>query len=321
MVNASKILTVSYGTFSCTLEGFDDPFSTMRSIAEYFRDLAADDRFFGAEPPTPDAEMLHRIAEREINRRVEAKVQSNGVVLRQIADDAPRTAPIATPAKTEASTPRKSAGPAPVAAPNRVSGAPESVAAKLARIRAAVARTQGEPLLGSVFADDERAEELPALETEDLSEALAETPEVETSADTPEDTDTRVEIAEDEAAEDDDATQTEDATAEVSLADLPDVIAPPVAVEKDDSEKAAVDEQDETEEVAAAEPEAEETTEVSLADLQDVIEPPVAVEKDDSEMAGVDEQDETAGGRCRRAGSRGNHRGFPGRSAGPDRPV
>ncbi len=156
MVGPSKILTVSYGTFSCTLEGFEDPFNTMKAIAEYFRELAAEDRYFGAEPPVPDAAMLHRIAEREIQRRVEARVQDGGVLLRA-ADPAPAPGAAPVAARPAAPVPQAEAAPAPrVVAPSP--SIEESVAAKLARIRAAVDRAR---IAAPPATDIEDAEELP----------------------------------------------------------------------------------------------------------------------------------------------------------------
>jgi len=87
MVISNKILTVTYGTFSCTLEGFDDPFTTLQMVAEYFRKLAAEDRYFGAVPQAPDPEAIKRIAEKNSNVSIEAEIGSDGVILRPSVDE------------------------------------------------------------------------------------------------------------------------------------------------------------------------------------------------------------------------------------------
>ncbi|WP_394196398.1 hypothetical protein [Litoreibacter albidus] len=202
MVGDSKILTVSYGTFSCTLEGFDEPFSTMKAIAEYFRDLAADDRYFGAEPPTPDTEMLHKIAESTIKRRVAAELAENGVILRQteatpqVAAEAPALAvemPNADVPEQQSQEPKADvmssvadvpAEPQPT--PVRASAIPtitssegrggDTVAEKLQRIRAVVARENAAPV---AFDEDQHADEFgqTAYDAEEIApSALFDTP-------------------------------------------------------------------------------------------------------------------------------------------------
>jgi hypothetical protein len=105
METTNKVMTVSYGTFSCTLDGFDDPFTTMQHVAEYFRKLAAQDRYFGGEPLQPDHNALHKIAQDANPYKVDAEVTDTGITLRK-ADvvDAPvakDNAPAPQPAPVE----------------------------------------------------------------------------------------------------------------------------------------------------------------------------------------------------------------------------
>jgi len=98
-------MTVHYGTFSCTLEGFDDPFNILQQLTAHFRAVTAEDRHFGADPrpmppttaPPADAEddpsvtRLIREADTQMNeprnlRRQSAIRQLRAMVATRAAD-------------------------------------------------------------------------------------------------------------------------------------------------------------------------------------------------------------------------------------------
>ncbi len=320
VVGDSKILTVSYGTFSCTLEGFDDPFSTMKAIAEYFRDLAAGDRFFGAEPPQPDADMLHKIAEQTIQSPVNAEVSDNSLILRQdhaaaAAPAAPAPAPVTAPIVSEVETPTfDDAAPVDATVQSAVTEPAsftdsDSIAAKLQRIRAVVSREAAEPVEDAVsYNEDEHADEFasdantssadafdeeyeaegPAAQA-DLSEAAeAEAPHADTSEVDAEEVEAVAEDAADQAVSEDTAEVVEDA-AEVSE-DAEISADAETEVEVEEAETAAVEDVAET----ASETEADAQTETEAEAVVDA-EAVADAEAEDTASEDVIASDDTSG--------------------------
>ncbi|WP_420023534.1 hypothetical protein ACN9JG_03845 [Cereibacter azotoformans] len=83
MTGETKILTVTCGGFCCRLEGFDDPFSLLKDVADPLRDLAATG-LAGC-----DLTELRRLFQKDGARGIDVEVTAEGLVLRPApAEDA-----------------------------------------------------------------------------------------------------------------------------------------------------------------------------------------------------------------------------------------
>ena len=82
MDDNSQILDVTYGNFSCRLEGFEDSVETMKLVVSFFHDLAGHDRFMDTGPLAPDMDTLARLTEEQTGQAVDIEATQEKVSLR-----------------------------------------------------------------------------------------------------------------------------------------------------------------------------------------------------------------------------------------------
>lgn len=160
----NQILDVTYGSFSCRLEGFEDSVETMKMVVSFFHELAGHDLFMDTEPQAPDMATLARLTEEQTGVPVDVESDGNSVSLRVRKEDADaeQAAPEDSFADDEAADEAQDP-PAQENEPDEGSYFVDmsSVAGKLQRMRDAATRKTVAP-----------SEEF----AEDLSEPVAETP-------------------------------------------------------------------------------------------------------------------------------------------------
>lgn len=209
MAQNNKVLTVSYGAFSCTLEGFDDSVETLKAVTEYFRALSAADPRFGEEPMIPDTANLTRIAQATEPRSVDLQASDSGDILlraedaefvpdiietpqdvidepeetaveevEQDAEDDPQIAEDLTTSLADIMAQQdKHAAASEKGAEDPSSEPvlePDSIAAKLQRIRAVVSRNESDAGNDTAESDEDVEEIYAGAFSGDISEALAE---------------------------------------------------------------------------------------------------------------------------------------------------
>lgn len=79
----NKVLSVSYGHFSCSVEGFDDSFEVMTSVVEFFRNLAQEDRYFGAEPVKLTPDLIAELSKKTQTSDVEVTQDADNLTVRK----------------------------------------------------------------------------------------------------------------------------------------------------------------------------------------------------------------------------------------------
>jgi len=132
----NRILDVTYGSFSCRLEGFDDSVETMKLVVSYFHDLAGHDRFMDMDPQAPDMETLARLTEDQTGQSVDIDMDDGQIRLRAqehdiLEDVAPEIDPVEAPEDVSPTEDVATEAPA--------SDLQSNVADKLQRLRAVAA--------------------------------------------------------------------------------------------------------------------------------------------------------------------------------------